>query len=97
MANKKKHANGYATFEDGMGFREIAELLHEDGETPKKMRHTSIRNYFLRGMEKLAEPIAQRSGRTVREVARDPRFQLALAEILRGDQTDDKDDKDITI
>jgi|TARA_R110001592_G_scaffold3523_2_gene19679 hypothetical protein len=84
MANKKKHANGYATFDDGLGFREIAELLHDTQETPKKMRHTSIRNYFLRGMEKLAEPIAKQSGRTVREIARDPRFQTALAEILRS-------------
>lgn len=90
MANKKKHENGYATFEDGMGFREIADKLHETGETPRLMRHTSIRNYFLRGMEKLAEPIAKESGRTVREVARDPRFQTALAEILRSqhDKTD---------
>jgi hypothetical protein len=84
MANKKKHANGYATFDDGLGFREIADLLHDTQETPKKMRHTSIRNYFLRGMEKLAEPIAKQSGRTVREIARDPRFQTALAEILRS-------------
>ena len=84
MANKKKHANGYATFDDGLGFREIADLLHDTQETPKKMRHTSIRNYFLRGMEKLAEPIAKQSGRTVREIARDPRFQTALAEILRN-------------
>ena len=83
MANKKKHANGYATFEDGLGFREIAEVLHETGETPRKMRHTSIRNYYLRGLEKLAEPIAEKSGRSVREIARDPRFQIALAEILR--------------
>ena len=35
-------------------------------------------------MEKLAEPIAKQSGRTVREIARDPRFQTALAEILRS-------------
>ena len=84
MANKKSHDHGYATFSDGMGFREIAEQLHEEGATPRKMRHTSIRNYFLRGMEKLAEPIAKQSGRTVREIARDPRFQIALAEILRS-------------
>ena len=90
MANKKKHTNGYATFEDGLGFREIAEVLHDSGETPRKMRHTSIRNYYPRGLEKLAEPIAKESGRTVREVARDPRFQIALAEILRShnDKTD---------
>jgi len=88
MANKKSHDNGYATFKDGMGFREIAEQLVEEGATPKKMRHTSIRNYFLRGMEKLAEPIAQHSDRTVREIARDPRFQIALAEILRRNNND---------
>ena len=85
MANKKKHENGYATFEDGLGFREIADKLHETGETPRLMRHTSIRNYFLRGMEKLAEPVAAKSGRTVREIARDPRFQMAMAEILRSE------------
>ena len=89
MANKKSHDHGYATFEDGMGFREIADQLHEEGATPKKMRHTSIRNYFLRGMEKLAEPIAKESGRTVREIARDPRFQTALAEILRSKTNDE--------
>ena len=88
MANKKKHDNGYATFEDGLGFREIAEVLHETGETPRKMRHTSIRNYYLRGLEKLAEPIAKESGRTVREIARDPLFQIALAEILRSKDND---------
>ena len=92
MANKKSHEHGYATFKDGLGFREIADQLHEEGATPRRMRHTSIRNYFLRGMEKLAEPIAQQSGRTVREIARDPRFQLALAEILRR-----KDDDGIDI
>jgi len=88
MANKKSHDHGYATFKDGMGFREIADQLHDEGATPKKMRHTSIRNYFLRGMEKLAEPIAQQSNRTVREIARDPRFQIALAEILRNSKND---------
>tara|TARA_Y100001970_G_scaffold283441_1_gene398613 strand:- start:52 stop:330 length:279 start_codon:yes stop_codon:yes gene_type:complete len=88
MANKRSHDHGYATFKDGMGFREIADQLHDEGATPKKMRHTSIRNYFLRGMEKLAEPIAQQSNRTVREIARDPRFQIALAEILRNSKND---------
>ena len=88
MANKRSHEHGYATFKDGMGFREIADQLVDEGLTSKKMRHTSIRNYFLRGMEKLAEPIAKHSNRTVREIARDPRFQTALAEILRSNQND---------
>jgi len=88
MANKKSHDHGYATFKDGMGFREIAEQLVEEGLTPKKMRHTSIRNYFLRGMEKLAGPVAEHSERTVRDIARDPRFQTALAEILRSKTND---------
>jgi len=88
MANKKSHDHGYATFKDGMGFREIADQLVEEGSTSKKMRHTSIRNYFLRGMEKLAEPIAKHSDRSVRDIARDPRFQTALAEILRRNEND---------
>ena len=88
MANKRSHDHGYATFKDGMGFREIADQLVEEGLTSKRMRHTSIRNYFLRGMEKLAEPVAEQSGRTVREIARDPRFQTALAEILRRNEND---------
>tara|TARA_Y100000034_G_scaffold118354_1_gene158922 strand:- start:652 stop:930 length:279 start_codon:yes stop_codon:yes gene_type:complete len=82
--NHKKHEHGYATFKDGLGFREIADILAEEGSTPRRMRHTSIRNYYLRAMETLAEPVAQLSERSTREIARDPRFQLALYEILKG-------------
>mgnify|MGYP001179876172 CR=1 FL=1 len=88
MSNKRKHQHGYATFSDGKGFREIADILAEEGLTKRKMRHTSIRNYYLRAMETLAEPVSKYSGRPVRDIARDPRFQLALYEILRGHNND---------
>ena len=86
MPKGTKFKSGYATVTDqGLGYREIAEVMTSEGH---KMNHATARNYFLRAMEKLAEPIAQQSGRTVREIARDPRFQIALAEILRNSKND---------
>ena len=80
MPKGKKHEHGYATVTDqGKGYREIAEILTSEGH---KMNHASARNYFLRGMLKLAKPLEKHSERTARDLSRDPRFQTAIAEIL---------------
>ena len=49
-----------------------------------KMNHATARNYFLRAMEKLAEPMVQLmdNSRTADELAVDPNFQDAMIEIL---------------
>ena len=88
MANNKKKPEGHAYFEDGMQFKEIAEYLHETGEEPKLLRLTTIRGRYLRGLYKLAEPIAEFSGRSVKEIGRDPDFQKALCAILTEHSTE---------
>ena len=79
-----KAANGYATVVDrgGMGYREIAEIMSEDGFP---MKHSAARNYFLQGMRKLAEPVCGLYGLSADEVDRialDPRFQSSVADLI---------------
>ena len=47
------------------------------------MNHASARNYFLRAMKKLAKTVSDHSERDVHKLASDPRFQMAIAEILK--------------
>jgi hypothetical protein len=80
MPKGHKFNHGYATSEGGMGYREIAEKCSEEGH---KMNHATARNYFLRAMEKLAEPICELfPGKDPDQVAKDPRFQRAVAELI---------------
>lgn len=83
-----KAENGYATVVDrgGMGYREIAEIMSEEGFP---MKHSAARNYFLQGMRKLAEPVCGLYGLSADEVDRialDPRFQSSVADLI-GDIT----------
>ncbi len=73
MPKGHKFNHGYATSEGGMGYREIAERCTSEGH---RMNHATARNYFLRAMEKLAQPICELfPGREIDQVAKDPRFQ----------------------
>ena len=82
MPKGTKFKSGYATVTDqGLGYREIAEVMTSEGH---KMNHATARNYFLRAMEKLAEPMVQLmdNGRTPEALAVDPQFQGAMIDIL---------------
>ena len=74
---------GYATVssEDGcMGYREIAETMTSNGD---KMNHSTARNVFLRALEKLADPVCKIYGNNDPvKMARDPRFQSCMQEII---------------
>ena len=86
MPKGHKFNHGYATSTDGMGYREIAERCSAEGH---KMNHATARNYFLRAMEKLAQPICEIfPGRDVSEVAKDPRFQRAIADLIEEGKSD---------
>jgi hypothetical protein len=79
-----KAKNGYATVGDrgGLGYREIAEIMSDDGYP---MKHSAARNYFLQGMRKLAGPVMELYGLPKDEVDRialDPRFQESIADIM---------------
>ena len=80
MPKGHKFNHGYATAKGGMGYREIAERCTNEGH---KMNHATARNHFLRAMEKLAEPICEIfPGRKPADVAKDPRFQQAVADLI---------------
>ena len=82
MPKGTKFKSGYATVtHQGLGYREIAEIMTSEGH---KMNHATARNYFLRGMEKLATPMVKLmdNGRTAEDLAVDPNFQDAMIEIL---------------
>ena len=79
-----KAENGYATVSDrgGFGYREIAEIMTDNGYP---MKHSAARNYFLQGMRKLASPLVEVYGLSQGEVDRialDPRFQESIADII---------------
>tara|TARA_A100001015_G_C14894335_1_gene673769 strand:+ start:814 stop:1092 length:279 start_codon:yes stop_codon:yes gene_type:complete len=82
MPKGHKSENGYATVTgtNGYGYREIAEKMTGDGV---KMNHATARNYFLRAMRKIAEPLAQHTERSVDSLAADPGFQDAIATLMR--------------
>ena len=82
MPKGTKFKSGYATVTNlGLGYREIAEVLTSEGY---KMNHATARNYFLRAMEKLAEPMVSlaQTKRSAEELAADPQFQDAMIQIL---------------
>ena len=87
MPKGQKFSNGYATVTDqGLGFREIAERMTADGD---EMNHATARNVVLRGLTKIARPVAAlhaKKGASLDEetwrIASDPRFQEAMIEII---------------
>ena len=83
MPKGHKSENGYATVTGhGKGYREIAEDMTANGH---KMNHATARNHFIRAMEKLASKVQPVSNKSVPELAADPRFQDAIASIIRGE------------
>jgi len=82
MPKGMKHQHGYATVTgQGLGYREIAEIMTKEG---KKMNHATARNYFLRGMRKLAKSvISHTNDGDYDRLAADPRFQMAIIELLK--------------
>ena len=89
MSLKKgtKVDRGYATVatEDGVNYREIAETMTELGFA---MNHSSARNYVLRVMRRFVEAIVdeydiEADESRVDEIAKSPRFQHGIADILQ--------------
>ena len=85
MKKGKKFDDGYATVEEGVNYRDIADTMTEIGY---KMNHSSARNYVLRVMRKFAEAIVDEYGinmsdEKLEDVARSPMFQSGIAELLQ--------------
>jgi hypothetical protein len=88
--NKRK-SSYYATVTDdeGVNYREIADMMTEIGF---KMNHSSARNYVLRVMRKFADAIVDGWGLDVPEqnlekIVKSPQFQQAICSILQSIET----------
>jgi hypothetical protein len=87
MPKGQKFNHGYSTVTGvGLGFREIAAKMTEDGD---EMNHATARNILHRALHKISRPLVALHGKTGNEldeeayrVAADPRFQEAMVEII---------------
>ena len=90
MPKGHKSSHGYATIssiENGMGYREIAEFLSENGD---RMNHSTARNVFLSAMRKLARDACvmmdvPTTEENLKRVSSDPRFQSGIVDFLNDD------------
>ena len=88
MPKGHRSERGYVTtdgFEGGLSYREIAEIMTC---SDKKMNHSSVRNYMISALTKIAEELAITAGAPVtddklKKIAGDPQFQIALCNIIR--------------
>lgn len=85
MKKGKKFDSGYATVDDGVNYRNIADTMTDIGY---KMNHSSARNHILRIMKKFAEAITSQYGIDMSDekldiVAKSPMFQSGIAELLQ--------------
>ena len=79
--------SGHATTirEGGMGYREIAHLMSQDGQ---KMNHNTARNYVIRATGKIARQLCklyqvQFNDDDVRRISMDPSFQDGLCTLMQ--------------
>ena len=80
-----KKTHGYATVDvsaGGLGYREIAEHMTASGD---KMNHSTARNVFMSAMGKIASDVSLHFDgdmKPVNDMAKDPRFQSGVYDIL---------------
>tara|TARA_R110000824_G_scaffold46289_16_gene133186 strand:- start:4236 stop:4511 length:276 start_codon:yes stop_codon:yes gene_type:complete len=87
MPKGYRSSHGYATVKTnigGLGYREIAEKMSEDGF---KMNHSTARNIFLGAMSKLAREACMMyevspNSANLKKISSDPRFQSGIFDIL---------------
>lgn len=89
--NKKKSSYATVTLDEGVNYREIADMMTEIGF---KMNHSSARNYVLRVMRKFADAIVEGWSLDVPEhriekIVKSPQFQQAICSILQSIETSD--------
>ena len=83
--NQKSLVYATVAFEEGVNYREIADMMTEVGF---KMNHSSARNYVLRVMRKFAEAIVDSWGVEIDEsrldkIVKSPHFQRAICDMLQ--------------
>lgn len=85
---KNVKSKGYATVveDEGVNYREIADIMTDNGFI---MNHSSARNYVLRVMNKFAYAFAKQwdlglSEDSMKTISESPQFQSAIADLLHS-------------
>lgn len=91
MAMPKGHkvSAGYATVASIPGADDYKLIAKKCSEQGYKMGHSTARNIFLGAMMKVADNLQKSQGNTYNnrqlfEIARNPAFQMSVAEVLNG-------------
>ena len=84
-----KSENGYATTNNlgGKSYQQIADSMNDQGF---KMNHSTARNVCVNGLKKLVDSVLkvkgiQMSEKDIIKIAKDPRFQEGVADIIKED------------
>lgn len=92
MAMPKGHKvqGGYASIASIPGADDYKLIAKKCSEMGHKMGHSTARNVFLGAMMKVADNLHRTQGNTytsrqLYEIARNPSFQIGVAEILKGE------------
>lgn len=85
MNNTKNSSYATVVDNDGVNYRDIAEVMTEIGF---KMNHSSARNYVLRVMRKFADALVEQwgidpTGLNMDKIAKSPQFQQGICDILQ--------------
>jgi hypothetical protein len=91
MPRGHKIVGGYATvsqIQDACDYKLIAKRCSDSGD---KMSHSTARNIFLTAMAKVADNLHRSHGnictrQQLFKIAKNPIFQMSVAEILKGDE-----------
>jgi hypothetical protein len=82
-----KSTNGYATTNNlgGKSYQQIADIMNDNGF---KMNHSTARNVCVNGLKKLVISLLKSksihmSEADIIKIAKDPRFQEGVADIIR--------------
>ena len=82
-----KSKNGYATTTElgGKSYQQIADIMTDRGF---KMNHSTARNLCVDGLKKIVEKVTKQQGlvlsdKEIKRIAKDPRFQSGLCDILK--------------
>ena len=82
---KKDHGYSTVAKDNGLGYREIAEIMTDRGD---KMNHSTARNIFMSAMRKFAVASCGfyeevQTDDDIKRISNDPRFQEGLLDMIK--------------
>ena len=88
----KKYVTVDKKSSQGLGYREISEIMSDSGD---KMNHMTVKNIITRGFSKIAKHVSTSYGKNYKsgelyKIAQSPDFQLSVIEIMKSELNNEK-------